>query len=116
MDEPKILREAEDFLSSLTRADLIYSDSVTIGRSLDYDEYVTVATFGAADDLACPNDEPEPWPIRVGVQNADRDTAEAYLSIAEAKELARALMDAIRRAKGFPQPGDTLHSGDRATE
>ncbi len=44
-----VLREAENYLRSFTRSDLIYRDSVTIGGSLDGDEYVCVATFGAAD-------------------------------------------------------------------
>jgi hypothetical protein len=104
MADEQIVREAEQHLQSLTRSDLIYRDTEVIGRSLDYDEWVAVATYGAAHELTGANDTPEPWPIRVRVHDADGSEAEAYLSIEEAQELRHSLTKAIRRARRYPQP------------
>jgi hypothetical protein len=105
MSDPSeaVLREAENYLRSFTMSDLIYRDSVTIGGSLDGDEYVCVATWGAADELG-KNDVPEEWPIRVRVHDADDNEAGAYLSLVEADELCRAIRAAMRRARRYPQP------------
>ena len=113
MSDERIVREAEDFLSSFTTSDLTYRDSVTVGGTIDPAEYVTVATWGAEDELGV-NDDPEPWPIRVRVHNADDDEAGVYLSIDEAKQLARELWNAVRRAKGYPQPPP--HSSNRTPQ
>lgn len=102
-DNERVVREAEDFLSDFTRSDLLYRDSVQVGGELDANEVVCVATYGHADELLA-NDEPERWPIRVSVRNADRDEAGAYLTIAEADLLCREIRKAIRRARAYPQP------------
>lgn len=105
--DDRAAREAENYLHSLTRSHLVYQDPVVIGRSLDFNECVVVATWGAEDELGT-NDEPEKWPVRVRVQNADGDDAEAYLTVHEAQQLVDALGDAIDRARTYPQPEDTL--------
>lgn len=99
-----VLREAENYLRSFTKSDLIYRDSVTVGGSLDGDEYVCVATYGAAEELTRKNDVPEEWPIRLRVHDADGNEAEAYLSLVEADELCRAVRAAMRRARQYPRP------------
>lgn len=102
--ERHVLNELANIVDAITTSDLIYNNSSTTWSSLDGGEWVAVATYGAADDLVCENDEPEPWPIRVRVHSADHDEAEAYLSIDEADELCRNIRAAIRRARKFPQP------------
>lgn len=105
MDDELVVREAERFLASFTTSDLTYRDAVTIMSGIDSGEYVCVATWGAAAEML-PNDEPEPWPVRLRVRSADGDEAEAYLSVAEAGEVCRALRAAMRRARSYPQPRD----------
>lgn len=104
-EHERIIREAEQYLSSFTTSDLVYRDSLTIGGSLDPGEYVTVATWGREDELG-QEDPPEAWPLRVRVRSEDGDEASAYLTVSEGKELARALLDAVRRARTFPQPDE----------
>lgn len=102
-NEEQVLRQLESIVDQITTHDLTYRDSVTIGRSIDFDEWVAVATWGAADELQ-ENDEPEPWPIRLRVHDTDGDESSAYLSLSEARQLVNALRRAIHRAERFPQP------------
>lgn len=102
-EEMAVLREVATLVDSITRSDLIYRDSVTTWSSLDSEEYVCVATYGAEDELQ-ENDEPEGWPIRVTVHSADGDEAGVYLTLEEADHLCRSIRAAIRRARKYPQP------------
>lgn len=100
-DEFDAADEAERFLRSLRHPDLTYASPEYVDGAWDW---VSVATFGAADELSA-NDGPEPMPIRLRVANvADQLEAEAYLTVDEAQEVIAMLQRAIERAAGFPQP------------
>lgn len=104
--------EAERFLRSLRRPDLIYADPVYIDHEMAMGDWVAVSTFGAADELTGANDVPEIAPIRlrVGCDDDGRE-AEAYLSIRDAEAVIKALRAAIKKAKTFPQELHNHHEG-----